>query len=227
MRFPSLEAFKVKARRPVDRTAERATSQTRAGRENLLGGLNRVIQQYSQQLTRRLETGLFPEARARIAEGWICASEAQRAEIGTQREGSGRGGGSRSPEPKIKNADCTLGSPSRPRHRTQPSASGLPEFLSSAPALALESFGTWANLPGVSLLNKRLVDSCPLFPLLFQQTQPGTARSAVTSPVCRGLDRRGSAVFGPGRSPCPSILLQTWRGQGNDLASPRAAVCLL
>ena len=146
--------------------------------------------------------------------------------LGPRGRGVGKEGGSRSPEPKIKNADCTLGSPSCPRHRTQPSASGL-EFLSSAPPLALERFGTWANLPGVSLLNKRLVDSCPLSPLLFQQTQPGTACSAVTSPVCRGLDRRGSAVSGPGRSPCPSILLRTCRGQGDDLASPHTAACML
>lgn len=147
--------------------------------------------------------------------------------LGHRGRGVGKERGSRSPEPKIKNADCMLGSPSRPRHRTQPSASGLLERLSSAPPSALERFGTWANLPGVSLLNKRLVDSCPLSPLLFQQTQPGTACSAVTSPVCRGLDRRGSAVSGPGRSPCPSILLRTCRGQGDGLASPRTAACML
>lgn len=56
-----------------------------------------MVRQYSQQLTRRLETGLFLEARVRIAEDWICASESQRAEIGTQRERSGQGVGLKEP----------------------------------------------------------------------------------------------------------------------------------
>ena len=58
-----------------------------------------------------------------------------------------------------------------------------PRVPSSTPALALELFEAWAALPGVSVLEERLVDLRSH--LLFQQTRPRTASSTLPGCVCR------------------------------------------